>query len=116
MTTQAEIDRQNLEMTAYRALWDYGGRAVRIEKRVLDHATDVYHVTQPKDEENIWCDCPGMKRQKYPRLQHKHVRVALDFVRRSQGQPEDFWAEYRFKGAGKNTKIRFLRDNQGRSL
>ena len=37
-----------------------------------------------------YCSCMGFRMQKYPKIQHKHVKIALDF--QSRGEPK--WGVY----------------------
>lgn len=110
-TEKQKHDRRRQEATVYRVEEDFGKRSgiYRLSKRTLDVELDVYHVTYKPatgdDEAHIWCDCPGFKRQKFAHDRHKHVRAVKDFIKR--GSPKH--AEYRFIGAGKNTKIKFVR-------
>lgn len=32
----------------------------------------------------LWCDCPGFLRQHYPKIEHKHVKLVLDYQRRGE--------------------------------
>lgn len=38
------------------------------------------------DEGNriVWCNCPGFLMQKYAKVDHKHVKLAIDFVDRGE--------------------------------
>lgn len=77
-----------------------------IEKRIMDTPVELYAVTiksEGRADLQLWCDCPGFRVQKYPKIDHKHIKIAMDY--QSRGQPE--WAEYRI--LGKN-KIRFIRE------
>lgn len=91
--------------TTYRVEKDLakGFDIYRVSKRVLDEEVEFYHVTL-KEGAEPFCDCPGFVRQKFDRNKHKHVRVVRDYI--SRGSPT--WCDYKFKGAGKDTKIRFL--------
>jgi len=92
-------------VTRYRVQKDFarGFDIYRVSKMVMDVETEYYHVTL-KDNAEPFCDCPGFIRQKFDLSKHKHVRVVRDYI--SRGSPT--WCDYRFKGAGKETKIRFL--------
>lgn len=104
-TTRQKHLRHTQEVTFYRVQEDLGGRAYRVVKRVMDVETDIYHVTIKDDD--IWCDCPGFRRQKFALERHKHIRVVRDYIKR--GCPT--WAEYNFRGSGKTTKIKFARSS-----
>lgn len=77
-------------------------RIYQIDKRIFDEVMDSYLVEIKPG--GVFCSCPGFLRQKYPAREHKHVRVALDFIER--GEPEG--AEYKLKGTGINTEIEVI--------
>lgn len=103
-TTKQKHTRRTQEATVYRVEQDFGGRSevYRLSKRTLDVEVEVYHVTIA--EKGDWCTCPGFARQKFDKTKHKHVRAVQDYIKR--GSPKH--ADYRFIGAGANTKIRFV--------
>ncbi len=98
-------DKRRLEVTVYRIEKDFGKKsnAYRVSKRVLDHEVDFYHCNVTLDPKglHIWCSCPGFHHQKFPKDEHKHVRIMMHY--RALGEPE--YAEYRFRGTGRNTII-----------
>jgi len=92
------------DSTIYRVQRDLGQMGIfRVSKRIMDVDVESYHVTL-KENTPVFCDCPGFVRQKFNPEKHKHIRVVKDYLAR--GAPA--WADYRFRGAGKDTKIRFL--------
>lgn len=107
-TERQQRVRETQEMTIYRVQKDFGrgSDVYRVTKLVIGVPTDVYHVTHPHIGVNRepFCDCPGFIRQKFDKDRHKHVRIVRDYI--SRGEPT--YADYRFIGAGKSTKIRFL--------
>ena len=100
-------------MTTYRVCSTFGrlSNAFLIEKRILDVTVDRYHVSIQQELSgeitSVWCDCPGFRMQKYAHLEHKHIKLVLDFQQR--GEPT--WAEYGMAGTGQKAVITFL--NQG---
>jgi len=108
--------RRTQEATVYRVQQDFDKKfhTYRVTKLVIDEPVETYHVTlkvAPEGAgEEIFCDCPGFLRQKFEPSRHKHVRVVKDFV--SRGSPK--YADYRFVGAGRNTKIRFIKVWEGK--
>jgi len=77
-------------------------------KKILDS----YGLTIKRKKDgtwDLWCDCMGFRRQNYPKIEHKHVRIIIDYLER--GQPE--WAEYSIrdlpKGKASRHSIRCVR-------
>ena len=111
-TEKQKQDRRRQEATVYRVERDLGphGSVYRVAKRTLDVEVDVYHVTYKEalnGDAEVWCDCPGFRRQKFAKEKHKHVRAVKDYLKR--GKPD--YADYAFRGVGKHTKIRFIGSN-----
>ena len=56
----------------------------------------------------IWCDCAGFKRQKYAHMEHKHIKLAVDYNERV---PDDYGEAitgvYQIHGTGANAEIEF---------
>lgn len=102
-TVKQKNVRRTQEATVYRVQKDFGGAAYRVSKRTIDVELEAYHVTFNKADEP-WCDCPGFFRQKFAKERHKHVRAVRDYIAR--GEPD--YADYRFTGFGKNTKVRHI--------
>ncbi len=109
-----EEEEEAREAITYRICKDFGEKSnvYRIDKIICETVADSYHVTIHPNrpggtlrEQDVWCDCMGMRRQTYPHTQHKHVVLALDFIER--GLPGG--ATYTIIGTGKNAKIKFLR-------
>lgn len=61
-------------------------------------------IPEPLVPKVIWCDCPGFSHQKFAHIEHKHIKLVLDYQKR--GEPE--YATYRIHGTGANTRIEFL--------
>ena len=78
----------------------------RISKRVMGVETDFYFtIVQPKGDKlvpvKLWCSCPGFHIQKFPKIEHKHIRMVFHY--QALGEPVS--AEYRMSGTGQNTII-----------
>jgi len=102
--------------TRYRVTQDFGKRSgvYRVSKVIWDVEVEVYHVQLDLDRNPtiMWCDCMGFRGQKFPHIEHKHVRLVADYQRRC----EPTWAEYMLEGTGRNTTITFTKeqtDGQG---
>lgn len=54
---------------------------------------------------NVFCNCPGFRRQNFPKIDHKHVKIAQDFSDR--GEPVD--AEYKIVGTGAEAQIEVIK-------
>ena len=103
-------DDEKREATTYRVQRAFGKKSnvCQIDKLVMGVEVDQYHVTikmEGRATLDLWCDCPGFRRQNFPKIEHKHVKLALDYQKREHPK----WAEYTIHGAGKNTEIEFLR-------
>jgi len=105
-----EEKQQVQDATVYRIEKAFGKvkGVYRVSKRVIDEEVNAYHVTvKPSNNESVpldlWCDCPGFRRQKFPQIEHKHVRMALHY--QSIGEPVH--ADYKFTGTGRNTIIQY---------
>jgi len=93
------------DATVYRVQQHGPYKVFKVSKLVIDVEVEVYYVTyDEKGEQEPFCDCPGFVRQKFAKDKHKHVRVVADYVKR--GRPR--YADYKFRGTGANTKIRFV--------
>ncbi len=107
-------DEELREMMTYVVIKDFGKKSdvYKITKLQMGVELDNYHVTfkfTPTGgviDDNIWCDCPGFRRQLFDKAKHKHILLVLDFLV-EQGSPES--ATYTIIGTGKNAKIKFLR-------
>lgn len=112
MTKQQDED--TIAATLYR-INAYGNNQYLIKKLVCGVEMEDYHITissskvsgKPMREQDIWCNCPGFRIQNFAKIDHKHIKVALDF--QSRGEPT--WAEYRMTGTGAKAVIRFIRDS-----
>jgi len=93
------------DATVYRVQQHGPYKVFKVSKLVIDVEVEVYYVTyDEKGGQEPFCDCPGFVRQKFDKAKHKHVRVVADYVKR--GRPK--YADYKFRGAGANTKISFV--------
>lgn len=101
-------DEESIAATLYR-IKKIGGTAYLIQKYVCSVEMEDYQVDIKRDE--FWCNCPGFRIQNFPKIDHKHVKIALDF--QSRGEP--IWAEYRMTGTGKKAVIHFVRDSNDRT-
>ena len=84
---------------------DFGkhSNTFRLSKRLMTVEVDNYHVTLGDVPSKHWCTCPGMARQQFPREEHKHVKIAVDFVDRGLEM-----ASYRLEGTGRAAEIVFI--------
>ncbi len=83
-------------------------------KRLLDNIQEeIYFVTvtwepkvlgQDRIPKVLWCDCMGFRMQKYAYVQHKHIKLVIDFQKR--GDP--LFAMYRIRGTGGKAVIEHL--------
>ncbi len=97
-------DEETIAATLYR-IKRLTNTSYNIQKLVCGVEMEDYHVDIKRDE--FWCNCPGFRIQQFPKIDHKHIKVALDF--QSRGEPE--WAEYRMTGTGAKAVIKFIRDS-----
>ncbi len=98
--TRAEL----IEMTTY-TIWRTGTsmqRHYQINKLVIGVVMDNYWV-QLKSRE-VYCNCPGFQRQNFPKIEHKHVKIAQDF--HDRGEPAN--ALYKIHGTGAKNTIEYL--------
>jgi len=105
VTEKQERDAEKLEATRY-TIWRTGNahqRHYQINKIIMGVTVDRYWV-QLKGSKECYCDCMGFRRQNFPHMEHKHVKVAMDF--HDRGEPKD--AEYRIHGTGSKTEVEFL--------
>ncbi len=98
-------------MITYVVIKDFGKKsnAYKITKLQMGVELDNYHCSVRYIDElegaAVWCDCPGFRRQKFDKMQHKHIMLVLDYQKR--GEPTS--ATYTIIGTGRNAKIKFLR-------
>ncbi len=97
-----------IEAAVYR-IKKFGAHSYTISKSIMGVEGEDYQITikHAEFEQEVWCNCPGFRIQQFPHIQHKHIKIGLDF--QSRGEPE--WAEYRMTGTGKKAKIHFVRDS-----
>lgn len=100
-----EQDKETIAATLYRII-KLTNTSYRIKKYICGVEMEDYHVDIKRDE--FWCNCPGFRIQQFPKIDHKHIKIALNYQRR--GEPA--WAEYRMTGTGKKAQIHFVRDNR----
>ena len=95
--------------THYRVCVNFGkgSNVYRVSKVVWDVEVEIYHVQLNLNRMPpiVWCDCMGFRGQKFPHIEHKHIRLVIDYQKR--GEPQ--WAEYMLKGTGRKTTIKFTR-------
>ncbi len=97
------------EATVYR-IQKWGEHTYQIDKLIMDVEIEQYHITIKQlilDTLDLWCDCPGFRMQLYPKVEHKHIKIGLDFIERDEPK----WAEYRINGTGKKAQIKFVKDS-----
>lgn len=82
-------------------------RHYRIEKYIMGVYVEAFNV-RLKGMKEIFCDCPGFHIQKFPKIEHKHVKIAQDFHKR--GEPAN--ATYKIHGAGAVASIEYLSEGQ----
>ncbi len=100
-----EQDEETRDATCY-TIFRTGNSKLRhyqINKEIMGVDVDKYWV-QLKGSKECWCDCPGFKRQKFPKMEHKHVKIAMDFSLR--GEPTG--AHYTITGTGAKTTVEYL--------
>ena len=78
-------------------------RTYQINKLVIGVVVDNYWV-ELKGRGQFYCGCLGFRRQSYPAIDHKHIKIAMDFSER--GEPIN--ALYKIEGTGGNTTIEYL--------
>jgi hypothetical protein len=78
-------------------------RHYQVVKLICGVETDTYWV-QLNGRGKCYCNCPGFGRQNFPPMEHKHVKIALDYYER--GEPEG--ALYFIEGTGAKTTIQYL--------
>ena len=102
-----------IEATKYRITHVRGYR-YKIVKTIMGVEMDFYSIEiktmeHESDDAKLWCDCPGFRIQQFPKHQHKHIVLGMDYIAR--GEPE--WGDYRMTGTGKNAEIHFIEDSNG---
>lgn len=97
---------EKLEATTYR-IQRFGNHTYQIDKLIMDVEVEQYHITIKPDGRaslDLWCDCPGFRIQQFPKIEHKHIKIGLDFQKRNEPK----WAEYKLRGTGRKAEIEFL--------
>lgn len=110
-------DEETREATTYvvQETFDKRAQTYLIRKIIMEVEADTYHVTiKPTStgrilDDNVWCDCPGFRRQTYAKIAHKHIMLVLDYI--AHGTPKT--ATYTIIGTGRKAKIKFLRGDNG---
>lgn len=90
-----------IEMTTY-TIWRTGDKCRRhyqLNKMVMGVVVDEYWVELK--HRTVYCNCPGFQRQQFPKIEHKHVKIAQDF--HDRGEPMD--AIYKIHGTGAKATI-----------
>ncbi len=106
MSSEAPTKAELIEMTTY-SIWRTGSRYQRhyqINKLVMGVEVESYW-TQLKGNSSVYCNCPGFQRQSFPKIDHKHVKIAQDF--HDRGEPAD--ALYKIHGTGGTTTLEVLK-------
>ena len=106
MTENQEREQEKLDATTY-TIFRTGSmhkRHYQINKVIMGVEVDKYWV-QLNSRDSVWCDCPGFRRQTFPKMEHKHVKIAVDFSERDE--PID--AVYRIFGTGAKAQIQFIK-------
>jgi hypothetical protein len=106
--TKTEMDEEAREAAVY-SIWRTGNkhrRVYQINKMMLDIMLDQYWV-ELRGHKKVHCDCMGFQRQSFPAIEHKHIKIAMDFAER--GEPVN--AKYRIHGTGAKTEIEYLGAN-----
>ena len=83
---------------------DMRHRHYQINKMVMGVKVDDYWV-QLSSRDSVSCSCPGFRRQNFPPMEHKHIKLAQNYSER--GEP--IKAEYRIHGAGANAIIEVVK-------
>lgn len=73
-------------------------RLVDGKQKALYYVTLVLH---PGGIPTIWCDCPGFRMQKYAHIEHKHVKLVMEY----QDCGEPLLSTFIMKGTGQNVTI-----------
>lgn len=97
---------EQIEMTTY-SIWRTGGPRIRryqVNKRIAHVDTGERYWVELKGRDEFYCDCPGFRIQTFPKVEHKHVKIAMDFNER--GEPDK--ALYKIHGTGAKTEIEYL--------
>ena len=112
-----KADRLRLEArTTYKVTKAFGdtGHSYNVTKHVDgEHKLLDSHmlVTVKWDKEKepyypvvIWCSCSGFKCQKFAHIDHKHIKLVLDFQK--HGEPDEVL--YKIHGTGGHTEIEHI--------
>ena len=100
---------EKLEATTYR-IKCWGANSYQIDKLIMGVEVEQYQLTikaEGRASLDLWCNCPGFRIQQFPKIEHKHIKIALDY--QSRGEPT--WAEYTITGTGKKAEIKFIGDS-----
>jgi len=90
------------------SIWRTGSKRTRtyqVNKLTIGVEVENYWV-ELKGRQQFYCNCPGFRRQSYPAIDHKHIKIAMDFSDR--GEPQH--ALYKIIGTGGKTTIEYLGD------
>lgn len=78
----------------------------------MEEHTDIYDVTikgNNRGDYDLWCDCMGFRIQKFPKIQHKHIQLAMHFMELDDVE----WALYRIKGRNRIVLVQTSLDVEG---
>ena len=105
MTLKQDLEQEKLEATTYTIFrtGDQRQRHYQINKVICGMVIDTYWV-QLKGARECYCDCMGFRRQNFPKMEHKHVKIAIDYSAR--GEPKD--AKYTIEGTGHSATVTYL--------
>ena len=78
-------------------------RHYQVDKMVMGVKLDTYWV-QLNGRDEVYCDCPGFRRQGFAKIEHKHIKIAVDFSYRNE--PAN--AIYKIEGTGAKAQIHFI--------
>ena len=102
MTQELEEERRDAtRYTVHRALKSKT-LMYQVNKEICGVSVEHYWVSIKSRE--VYCDCAGFRIQKYPKIEHKHVKIVQDW--KDRGEPEG--AQYTIKGTGAAAEIIYL--------
>jgi hypothetical protein len=107
-----KADREALEaVTVYRVERDKLEGKYKITKRIDGDLDGIFHVTltwyphcEGEMPKVMWCDCTGFQCQKFAHIDHKHIKLVIDY--QEEGEPT--YAEYHIFGTGAKAKIKHI--------
>ena len=100
------MTKEEIAEAAYYTIFRTGNsnkRHYQVNKMIMGVEQEKYWV-QLNGRDSCFCDCPGFRRQSFAKMEHKHIKIALDYSAR--GEPKD--ATYRITGTGVKAQIRYI--------